>query len=221
MKNSDLYLQSKKREKKFWLALFLLIFVMLIHGTGYLVNSFSYKKLSKREPLLMAYTPSGIPAFVEAYTSEYHTRMEVETFLKAALEGIFSFKYSDYLLTDFSDKVSQYKILLSKVDKVYKDKGVFHFFDPRYYTDFIQGLVESQFIFKIVRAKVVIFTNLLLPIDLQIDEKKHIFIARVNLQREELTGEGRRVKKITYTIYARWGPRTTRNPWGFYIYKII
>lgn len=214
--NTDIYIAAKEREKRFWVALFVFLGVAVIHGVAYLFSAVSYNRLSEREPLIIAYTPSGIPAFVKSYTSKYHSQIEVETFLKTALENAFQFKYSDFLGLSSQTSVD----LQKKLDNTFKAKGVFYYFDPEYYPRFLKGLVASKYVDRLLIARAVVFSTLVPPVDVRINKDDRTFIAKVRLKREEITAQGRSVKTIAYTVYARWGVRTTKNPWGFYIYKI-
>ena len=90
---TEFYTNMQKRERKLWLALGVSLLLWLL--TVFLFWAF-YFSLAGEKTQILAYTPTGIPKFVE-YHSGGREIIEIQSFVKNSLTRIFSLKYSDFL----------------------------------------------------------------------------------------------------------------------------
>ncbi len=211
--NPEIYRQDRLREGRTILLGIILGICLLISLFANIILGIANNRYSTREPLVISYTPSGIPVFIEAHSSNYREKIEIETFIKAAFQDIFSFKYSDYL------ECRSFEDLYRKQWQIYKEKGVIDYFVPEYFKEFLEGLLSSQYLLSLIKGRVVTFSKVNVG-EIKYDKKTKTFLVQIIIDREEITAQGSAHKDIKHTVTLVTGPRHFKNAWGLYIAKI-
>ncbi len=196
---TDFYVSMQKRERKLWIAIGALILLWL--ASVFLFWAF-YVSLAGEKTQILAYTPTGIPKFVE-YHSGGQELIEVQNFVKTSLVQTFSLKYSDFLGKAPGKAFAPVQA----------------YFTPEYFKNFVHGMVVSQFLQRMVNLRAITVAT----VDDNSIEVQHTsegYWTRATVNRIDESAKGEQPHTITYTMLLKPGPRTIANTWGLYIEKI-
>ena len=199
MDTSELYTSMVKRERNLWIAL-------AVTGASTLLISclffWMYLGVAKEKSKIIAYTPTGIPKYVEWKCEGGRELIEVQTFTKEMLAKAFTLKYSDFLGAKPADVLA----------------GVKPLFAPDYYEQFVEGLTVSKYIEKMIESRAVTVVEVKDPVEVQASPDG--YWAKARIVKQDVTATGEKNQILTYAVFLRKGDRTIRNPWGLYVSKI-
>ena len=199
MDTSELYTSMVKRERNLWIAL-------AVTGASTLLISclffWMYLGVAKEKSKIIAYTPTGIPKYVEWKCEGGRELIEVQTFTKEMLAKAFTLKYSDFLGAKPADVLA----------------GVKPLFAPDYYEQFVEGLTVSKYIERMIESRAVTIVEVKDPVEVQASPDG--YWAKARIVKQDVTATGEKNQILTYAVFLRKGDRTIRNPWGLYVSKI-
>jgi hypothetical protein len=200
MQTTELYTQMVKRERRLWIALGVMGIVWVL-TVGLFVAM--YASAIGEKSKIIAYTPTGIPKYVEWRPGSGRETIEVQTYAKTMLAKVFSLKYSDFLSRNPADVLLPVK----------------PFFVPDYYQEFIDGLVASKYIQRLMDLRAVTLVSVQDPVEVQATQDGKYWI-KATISRQDVTAKGERTHTMTYAMLVRPGDRTEVNPWGLYVEKL-
>jgi hypothetical protein len=200
MQTAELYTQMVNREKKLWIALGVMGIVWVLTVVLFVAM---YVSAIGEKTKIIAYTPTGIPRYVEWRPGSGRETIEVQTYAKTMLTKVFSLKYSDFLSRDPAEAL----------------RSVEPFFAPGYYQEFVDGLVTSRYIERLLDLRAVTVVTVQDPVEVQATDGGKYWI-KATISRQDVTAKGERTHTLTYAMLVRPGDRTVTNPWGLYVEKL-